>query len=430
MAVPAPQQTDSLDAIGKLHAAFKSGFLDTSDIIDNITVQPSKRRAAVATNEDTISQSAANIEARPANTRRKIAEDTLGADTAGANSGLLGEATAVKRASLRDQMDEFGLSGIERTNKVVKLKNEASLLEGQGEIAKANNDVERAQAKANLGRVQGILKADEDKWTIFSDELHRRANDPAGTKALYEGVLSTAGELDVPAGTLTLPQLAQKVAELRKREHAQALQLMQLGKQKDPMDVASGIRKEFDDSPEVKNFRTVQASFNKLKNAGDNAKPSASDDVSMIFSYMKILDPGARVTDNDYDTIKKTAGWKDQFTTYFEKAKAGNILAPEQRAEILAAGRQAFDGQKKTFANLAERQALLARYHDVPLAHVFTPDDLQYLSDAKPAAPSKKASAGLEEWNFPALNGRPAFRGFGRRNPANPDKIIPVNDVP
>jgi hypothetical protein len=430
MAVPAPQQTDSLDAIGKLHAAFKSGFLDTSDIIDNITVQPSKRRAAVATNEDTISQSAANIEARPANTRRKIAEDTLGADTAGANSGLLGEATAVKRASLRDQMDEFGISGLERTNKSAKLRTEASLLDAQGDIARAQTEEERALAQARLGRIQSTLAADNNKWTVFSDDLHRKVGDPAGTKAAYEGVLTAAGALDVPAGTLTLPQLAQKVSDLRRREYEQALKLTQLGKQKSPEDIAAGLRKEFDDAPEVKQFRVVQSATAKLEASAGKPNPTPADDMSTVFSYMKILDPGSTVREGEYASAQNTAGIPDRVLNAYNKAVEGTFLSPEQRRDFLASGREAFTGQKKTFANLAGRQARLANQSGIPLADVFGPEDLQHVPGATPAAAPKAGTQGARMYNFPSKDGRPAFRGLGVPNPANPNKIIPVNELP
>ncbi|MDO4713960.1 MAG: hypothetical protein Q4B28_04950 [bacterium] len=58
------------------------------------------------------------------------------------------------------------------------------------------------------------------------------------------------------------------------------------------------LRKEFNNLPEIKNFKTVQGMYNTVKSA--STLGTAAGDMSLIFAYMKILDPNSTVRESEY----------------------------------------------------------------------------------------------------------------------------------
>jgi hypothetical protein len=55
----------------------------------------------------------------------------------------------------------------------------------------------------------------------------------------------------------------------------------------------TNLRKEFNNLPEVKQFKSVKTMYDNVKSSAD--KKSAAGDMSLIFAYMKILDPTSTV---------------------------------------------------------------------------------------------------------------------------------------
>ncbi|MGI9490506.1 MAG: hypothetical protein ACR2RF_32355 [Geminicoccaceae bacterium] len=114
----------------------------------------------------------------------------------------------------------------------------------------------------------------------------------------------------------------------------------------------AGMRKEF--SGQSKDYKLVRDAFRKIQNAATGT-PSAGGDMSLIFSYMKMLDPGSTVREGEFATAQNTAGVPTQVRNMYNRAKTGEMLAPEQRADFLNQSEKIYGAQAQA-QNLLEQQ--------------------------------------------------------------------------
>lgn len=104
------------------------------------------------------------------------------------------------------------------------------------------------------------------------------------------------------------------------------------------------LRKEFVGLPTVKKHEEIVLAFDNLVNAAKN--PSGPSDLAMVFSFMKMLDPGSVVRESEYATA---AGARAGLTRLedagvyvptalkmaAEKLQTGQTLTPDQRRQML-----------------------------------------------------------------------------------------------
>lgn len=123
----------------------------------------------------------------------------------------------------------------------------------------------------------------------------------------------------------------------------------------------SDLRKEFNGLPDVKTFNDVDSAFQKVKSAAGN--PSAAGDLSAIFAYMKMLDPGSSVREGEFANAQNAGGIDQKIAAAYNNVLNGQRLTPQQRADFIkqAAGlhqvhRSKFDAAAARYSDLALRQ--------------------------------------------------------------------------
>jgi hypothetical protein len=94
------------------------------------------------------------------------------------------------------------------------------------------------------------------------------------------------------------------------------------------------MRKEFDNLPEVKNFKIVRAAKQQVEALARKKDASATDDIAIIFSYMRMLDPNSVVREGEFATAQNAAGIPQQIQNLYNRALQGNRLSFEQRQEM------------------------------------------------------------------------------------------------
>ncbi|HZF98237.1 MAG TPA: glycosyl hydrolase 108 family protein [Pseudoxanthomonas sp.] len=99
------------------------------------------------------------------------------------------------------------------------------------------------------------------------------------------------------------------------------------------------IRKEYSDL--IKEDRSVINAYNKVEAAA--SKPTAQNDLALIFGYMKMLDPGSVVREGEFATAQNTGGLDDNVRNAYNKALNGERLNPEQRKLFLSSAAQLRD---------------------------------------------------------------------------------------
>jgi hypothetical protein len=91
-------------------------------------------------------------------------------------------------------------------------------------------------------------------------------------------------------------------------------------------------------------YQEVKDAFGRVLSAGDDA----AGDLSLIFSYMKMLDPGSVVREGEFANAQNAAGIPDRVRNLYNNSMRGERLNPGQR--------KMFKGQAKSIYEMSSKQ--------------------------------------------------------------------------
>lgn len=179
---------------------------------------------------------------------------------------------------------------------MIKLTNEAIIKEQEAKFAP-----EKLLTDLNLTKEQ-----------IEQAKAARRASDAAAKKSGAEAARAEAEAKQMSAGIIPVD----KRPELETK-----------------------FRKEYND--QTKPYQEVKSAYGRVLSSED----SAVGDLSLIFGYMKMLDPGSVVREGEFATAQNAAGVPERITNIYNKVATGQRLSPSQR--------ESFKGQAKGLYNSA-----------------------------------------------------------------------------
>jgi hypothetical protein len=107
------------------------------------------------------------------------------------------------------------------------------------------------------------------------------------------------------------------------------------------------LQKLFTGNSVVKDFNTATSQYEKLLTSSE--RETAAGDMSMIFTYMKILDPTSVVREGEQATASNAAGVPDRVRNFYNKTITGKKLTPTQRADFVQTGTQLYNTNIKQF---------------------------------------------------------------------------------
>ncbi|MCJ2055792.1 hypothetical protein MKL09_04425 [Methylobacterium sp. J-048] len=151
----------------------------------------------------------------------------------------------------------------------------------------------------------------------------------------------------------------------------------------DGFDTETKLRGEF--SKQLGSFADVHDGYGRLIAATKQreANPgtvSPASDISLVFGYMKMLDPGSVVREGEYATAKNAAGVPERVMNAYNKALSGEFLSDTQRKDFLGQASELYGTARKTAEGVADRYRGLAQQYGV------SPDRAVYLPEM-PIAP-------------------------------------------
>jgi len=86
----------------------------------------------------------------------------------------------------------------------------------------------------------------------------------------------------------------------------------------------------------IKNDKIIVNAFENLR----NTPASAAGDISFIFQYMKMLDPGSVVREGEFATAQNATGVPEQIQNLYNRALSGQRLNQRQREDFLSTANQ------------------------------------------------------------------------------------------
>lgn len=89
-----------------------------------------------------------------------------------------------------------------------------------------------------------------------------------------------------------------------------------------------------------KDYVTRLQAYQSIRAAAQN--PSAAGDLALIFSYMRMLDPGSTVREGEFANAQNAAGVPDQIRNAYNRMVSGERLNPRQRADFVRQAQRQF----------------------------------------------------------------------------------------
>lgn len=165
-----------------------------------------------------------------------------------------------------------------------------------------------------------------------------------------------------------------------------------------------------DYTKQMEPFIDLGQAFKKVEAAALN--PSAAGDISMIYGYMKILDPKSTVMQGEQATASNAGGIPDRVKALYNQALNGERLAEPVRQDFYAQARNLIESQREL------QQDIAARYTDIATQNKLNPNQIifdpfkriqtpaQIAADAARAAPpteeekKKKPTSFFDTYNL------------------------------
>lgn len=150
-------------------------------------------------------------------------------------------------------------------------------------------------------------------------------------------------------------------------------------------DNMSGLRKEYVNA--TKDFGVVNDAYGRIKATANNATPAG--DLSMIYAYMKMLDPGSVVRESEFALAQNAKPLLDRLGISWDAVKSaweGTKLQPQVRADFLNQAQALYEQQ------VGQKQQIDAQYNELATRFGFDPSLIvtgrsALQSDTPPQAP-------------------------------------------
>lgn len=111
-------------------------------------------------------------------------------------------------------------------------------------------------------------------------------------------------------------------------------------------------------------FVLTQNAYNTMQRAQEN--PSAAGDLSMIFGFMKMLDPTSTVREGEAASVQNAGGISDRVRNVYNSILSGERLTEEQRKDLVSQSENLFKVSQKHYDNTKEQYGSLADHFGVP----------------------------------------------------------------
>lgn len=125
---------------------------------------------------------------------------------------------------------------------------------------------------------------------------------------------------------------------------------------------------DFNNEKTVQNLSVAGSYLNQMNSLGvGTPQYKPSDDIALIFSFMKTLDPGSTVREGEFATAANAGGIPDRVVATYNKALKGEFLADdEQRNNFINTARKSYAGLTNEAKSIADRYRSMAKDRGIP----------------------------------------------------------------
>jgi hypothetical protein len=167
------------------------------------------------------------------------------------------------------------------------------------------------------------------------------------------------------------------------------------------------FRKEYSD--QTKGYQDVKAAYSRIL-ASDQ---TAAGDLSLIFNYMKMLDPGSTVREGEFASAQNAAGVPDRILNAYNNVIRGERLNPAQRKQFVGQSNRLYTQARTQETTVRKGIERIAKGYGLNTENIFyeavesapvapqediivtTPNGKRYKFATQAAANAFKKSAGI-----------------------------------
>ena len=126
------------------------------------------------------------------------------------------------------------------------------------------------------------------------------------------------------------------------------------------------MRKEYQNLKTTKDTHDVVSSYNKIL----GASPTAAGDLSLIFAYMKMLDPGSVVREGEQASAANARGVPEAIRTMYNRVISGERLGKNQREDFKNQAVGLYKSQMKSQKRFDDQYKELAKRYDLDPSNI------------------------------------------------------------
>ena len=152
----------------------------------------------------------------------------------------------------------------------------------------------------------------------------------------------------------------------------------------------SKLRTEFNSLQSVKDFAIRNSALGAIEASAQD--PTAAGDISLIFAYMKMLDPNSVVREGEFATAQSAGSVPQTLWSKYNQALTGERLAPDVRNDFVNRANKLYARASEDFGKV------YTRYEDIAKANNLDPARALVDYRFKPASaeiPQSAVSAGI-----------------------------------
>jgi len=141
-------------------------------------------------------------------------------------------------------------------------------------------------------------------------------------------------------------------------------------------EVVKDLSSKFQLQKTIQSLSVAGSSFNAMRELGVGTKKyTPSDDIALVFQFMKTLDPTSTVGPTEYATASKAGGVPEAIRNTYNKLRDGEFLTDEQRRNFIDTARKNYSGISKEAENIARTYRSMASDRGVP-EHLVVPKNM------------------------------------------------------
>lgn len=160
----------------------------------------------------------------------------------------------------------------------------------------------------------------------------------------------------------------------------------------------------------LKKFREQMSAVNLVQSLGTKKNPTNVDDLGLIYSYVKLLDPGSVVREGEVALARKATPLLQNLVMQYNRlySDKNGLLDAQTRKNYLEAAHTVAEGVKDDVAPELERFKMLADERGIPLEKIFNAKEIPILrrGDAPTTAAPAPATSTAPAQDLSSLLGK------------------------